>query len=279
MKLASKSFAPVAAGVLAAILVAGLAADASAQQSFTGSYTQNFDSLASTPNGAVISLSGGTLPITGWYYNSATYSHYVVDDGSSATSQDLFSYGSVSASDRALGVANNGNTALVAFGLRLVNNTGSTVNSLSVAFTGEQWHMSSHPVNTDPLTFDYKVANNGAGSLLDTVGYTADPTLTFIALQSGSGALDGNQGTNQTAKSDTLSGLGWGDGQELWLRWTSNPTGATPGLAMDNLSISTVPEPSTLTLVAGASLLALSRRRRANAAARAAGGRKVFSDC
>jgi len=249
--------------ILAGIFVAGFALSASAQVSYTGSYSQNFDGLASTPNGGSVALAGGVLPLAGWYYDSAVYNHYLIDDGSS-NQTNLLSYGALSGSDRSLGVKHNSNADDIAFGLRLVNNTGGTITGLNISFTGEQWHMENHDPATDPLHFEYKV---GAASLTET-GYTNYVPLYFTAPQQGNGQLDGNLSINQVAKSDTLSSLSWADGQEMWIRWTLNTTGASPGMGIENLSITTVPEPSTLTLAAGASLIALLRRRRGVTAAR-----------
>ncbi len=244
---------------MAALGFVASALSASAQVSYTGSYSQNFDGLASSPNGGSVALAGGILPITGWYYDTAVYNHYLIDDGSS-NQTNLLSYGAALGSDRALGVKHNSNADDIAFGLRLVNNTGSTITGLNISFTGEQWHMENHDPATDPLHFEYKV---GAASLTET-GYTSYLPLYFTAPQQGSGALDGNLAINQVAKADTLTGLTWNDGQELWIRWTLNTTGASPGMGVDNLSITTVPEPSALALLAGSSLLALARRRQSH---------------
>jgi hypothetical protein len=62
--------------------------------------------------------------------------------------------------------------------------------------------------------------------------------------------LDGNAPVNQTPLNDTLTGLNWGPGQFLWLRWSEIRLPATPnnGLAIDGLSIS-VPEPGVIASV------------------------------
>ena len=224
---------------------------------FTGSYAQNFDGLNGTTDNQNYPLSLGVFSdseLAGWYYNSTVYSHYHTDNGDN-NQTNLYSYGAINSTERALGVKHNGNADDVAFGVRLMNNTGSTINALNIGFTGEQWHAENH---TDPLHFEYKV---GGASLLET-GYTNYTNLNFTNPQTGGGLLDGNAGANQTALADTLTGLNWTNGQEMWIRWSLDSSGATPGLAIDNLTIEAVPEPATFSV--GAALLAVGafRRRR-----------------
>jgi hypothetical protein len=224
---------------------------------FTGSYAQDFNGLASSPNSTNVALSGGIFSasqLDGWYYNDTVYSHYHIDSGLD-NQTNLYSYGAINSTERALGVKHNGNADDVAFGVRLVNNTGSTITALNIGFTGEQWHAENH---TDPLHFEYKV---GGASLLET-GYTNYTNLNFTSPQTGGGALDGNAVANQTALADTITGLNWTAGQEMWIRWSLPATGTTPGLAIDNLTIEAVPEPATFSV--GAALLAVGafRRRR-----------------
>ena len=222
---------------------------------FTGSHAQNFDGLNGTIDNQDYGLSGGVFSaLAGWYYNLPVYDHYHTDNGDN-NQTNLYSYGASGSTERALGVKRNGNADVVAFGVRLVNNPGSTINALNIGFTGEQWHAETH---TDPLHFEYKV---GGASLLET-GYTNYTPLYFTSPQTGSGALDGNAVANQTALADTLTGLNWTAGQEMWIRWSLPSTGVTPGLAIDNLTIEAVPEPATFSV--GAALLAVGafRRRR-----------------
>ena len=55
----------------------------------------------------------------------------------------------------------------------------------------------------------------------------------------------------------------WGNNQALWLTWqTATAAGSSQGIAIDNLSFSAVPEPSTVTMVGLGLLGMLSLRRR-----------------
>ncbi|NJR43460.1 MAG: hypothetical protein HC767_13170 [Akkermansiaceae bacterium] len=130
-----------------------LASHSHAQVSYTGGvYSQNFDTLQGNTNNTtgVTWTNNSTLP--GWYSSQTTYG---VTNGTmggtaatfnptgTAANVGLFSFGSSSSTDRALGsratsaVAGNSN---IYYGVRLVNQTAQTISSFTVTFTGEQWH-------------------------------------------------------------------------------------------------------------------------------------------
>jgi len=81
-------------------------------------------------------------------------------------------------------------------------------------------------------------------------------------------ALNGNLPANRIQLSQALSGANWGNGDFLWIRWTSQvnpPFNVSHGLAIDNFAFSAtaVPEPSSLLLLAtaGSALGLLFRRK------------------
>jgi len=188
-------------------------------------YTQNFDGLAQsrtdntwTDNGTII----------GWYSNRTVY---IADSGSSTTG-GLHSYGSTNATDRALGALSSGSTSPV-FAVRLVNNTGTTIDKLLISYTGEQWRLAS---GAQILTFDYQV-----GATSDSTGtWTPFSGLDFTALKTGSGASDGNAIGNYSIIKDsiTVSAI---SGQEIWLRWSKTGS-SSPGLAIDDFSVTPMAE-------------------------------------
>jgi MYXO-CTERM domain-containing protein len=76
--------------------------------------------------------------------------------------------------------------------------------------------------------------------------------------------VDGNNAGAVAGLGGTIGGLEWAAGETLWLRWVErNDAGSDHGLAIDNLSFSSVPEPSEYATAAAAMLvLALACRRR-----------------
>jgi len=243
---------------LLAILTAPVAL---AQISYTsGNYTQNFDGLANTGTG-ITWTNNSTLP--GWFSDETDY-----DAGTgSLTTGSLYSFGAASASDRALGSLASGGTGTNLFGLALRNAGASTLTSFTLSYDGEQWRRNDNdPQRTEFLQFSYQIFNTGAGSINGGT-WTTVSALNFTspnATLTTASALDGNASANRTANiTSTVSSISWGAGQDLWIRWSDiNSTGNDHGLAVDNLTFSSVPEPSVaLSLLSGFGLLALLRRR------------------
>jgi len=234
---------------IAACLTVGLGA----QQSFTGtSYQQNFDGLPSSGTFALVGSGPHALsaaPInasgmTGWslakYTGSGTNAAFLVGTGS-ANNGAAYSYGSASSSDRALGSVGSGSVSS-RFGLVLVNDSGSAITSFTVSYTGEQWRRGSAAANK--LTFSYGVGatdiNTGTFFNVTDLDFTA-PNTTGTSI-----AIDGNAAGNRTAISFEVTGVNWGTGQTLVLRWTDvDDTGSDDGVAIDDLTfaISSGPPP------------------------------------
>jgi len=221
-----------------------LASLAQAQVSITAPGTpvsQNFDTL-STIGTANAWTDGSTLP--GWYaaYSGGTGTFpgtYRADAGTSTTGA-LYSYGSAGSTERALGSTSSGTPGTIYYAWRLVNNTGSTITSLTINYTGEQWRNGGN-TTAQKLTFEYQIGAAGAvtGANTPSTGWTADPTLDFVGpiATATAGALDGNAVANRTAKTDTLT-INLPAGQEIWLRWYDvNDAGTDHGLAIDDVSV------------------------------------------
>ena len=102
-------------------------------------YTQNFDTLA-TSGTANAWTDNSTLP--GWYSQfSAVATNpttYRADAGGSNTGA-IYSWGTGTATERALGSVASGTPANIFNAVRLVNNTGSPITSLLISFNGGQW--------------------------------------------------------------------------------------------------------------------------------------------
>lgn len=234
-----------------------LAAASLAQVNYTGgTYSENFDTLATTTSTNYTWTDNTT--IAGWYSNWATYR---ASPGSDTTTS-LYSYGLAATNpleERALGAyVNSGGPVM--FGLLLSNQTGHTINEITVSYRGEQWRRGS--TNTQNLNFEYKVNASG----ISYSGFVAYSALDFVSPHLGSAlALDGNASPNFTMVSSTLTlGTPLAVGDTLFLRWTDgNDLGTDHGMGIDDVTFTeSVPEPATMFALAAGSLVALRRRRK-----------------
>ena len=163
-------------------------------------YTQDFNTLAS-------SGTSSTLP-NGWALfesgtSAANDGKYTAGTGS-GTAGDTYSFGSTTApTDRAFGTLQSG-TLIPTIGASFVNNTGSTITSLAIAYTGEQWRCGQTGRGADQLIFQYSTD----ATALNTGTWTGVATLSFSSPNDATaGALDGNAAANRTAISGTITGL------------------------------------------------------------------------
>ena len=189
--------------------------------------TENFNSLVNTGTGTL----AADTPVGVGFFETGTNANaiYTAGSGSLATG-DTFSFGAAGATDRALGGLQSG-SLVPAIGLRLVNNTGATLTSLDIAYSGEQWRLGAL-ARVDQLDFQY--------ALTATSAYIDVNTLDFVAPTSAGtlGTLDGNAAANRTAKSATITGLSIAADGEIWLRWNDlNASNSDDGLAIDDFSI------------------------------------------
>ncbi len=100
-------------------------------------YTQSFDTLPAS--GSATWTNNSTIP--GWFHARTGTGTTIVANNGSSNAGNLYSYGTGTATDRALGSLGSGNAAIgnMFWGVRLQNNTGATITSLDVSYTGEQW--------------------------------------------------------------------------------------------------------------------------------------------
>ena len=264
----SRSKRPVLTIRLAAVAALALAAPAvHAQVSLTTlgtPYTQNFDGLPAS--GSATWTNNTTIP--GWYHaRTGTGTTIVANDGLS-NAGNLYSYGTGTQANRALGSLGSGNAAIgnLFWGVRLQNNTGSTITSLVVDYFGEQWRNSlATPAHT--VAFSYLVGTptvtgslaefQSAGVAVSALDFTGPVTTGAAAT-----ALDGNAAANRVQRTFTITGLSIPNGTEVMLRWSDpDHTGADHALAIDDLTITpqgsggnaaVVPTcPATLTTIQG----------------------------
>jgi hypothetical protein len=252
--------------------VAVLAVNAQAQFSLTGTtYNQNFDSLGSagTSLAGLTGWAAGTNPPTqsasgdasgkvqGAIQNVPTL---LVGTGSDNTGGN-YNFGSTGSGERALGsLGSASKTRLTEF--EFVNNTGKTISDLAISYTGEEWRLGKTGNDTstsqpDTLSFAYSVNGTAftlAGSSFNFVSPTTSGTV---------GALDGNV-NHTTNLGGTLTGINIANNATFYLRWIDpDSTGSDNGLAIDDVALTAIPEPSTFLMVGAGliGLLAIRRRR------------------
>ena len=194
--------------------------------------TENFNLLASTGTSS-------TLP-AGWEMaesGSNANTLYTAGTGSS-NAGDTYSFGT-SAADRALGQLRSGNLVPV-IGATFTNNTGTTITSLGISYTGEQWRLGTSGRTTAPTVdkMDFQLSPTatsvtGAGFVdQDALDFTAPITVGTVGL------LDGNLSANRVAISSTITGLSIPNGATFAIRWNDvDASGADDGLAIDDFSL------------------------------------------
>ncbi len=265
------------------------ARSALAQSSYSysgGAYSQTFDSLPFTSGTSVNSNNpvtiGGvtyTLPAAGtpfsltdttigsggnsiggaamagwWSVGLSSSGNRLGAQGGDQTAGGLISFGSTSGTNqgnRAIGLMATNTTGITEMGVDLVNNTGGSLNELSISYLGQLWRNTS---TTKTLNFGYYFPSSGTGDLISAVsGATPDAALqvSFPGL-SGSSTLAGLTTPLATSNlSDTFYlPTAWANGATLWLTWQiSSSAGSGQGLALDNLSFSgsSVANPPTVT--------------------------------
>lgn len=244
-----------------------LAATASAQFSLTNvgvAYTQDFSSLPFSSDAASAFTNNSTLP--GWSASGSASGNATAVAGVYNGSAFLASANTTPAEAtyflKAIQQDSDGNTRLgtrtgSAVGnflatFQVTNNTGGTLNGFDLSYQGSQFLAreggaiwvsfstdGSNWTKIDALTYDAPVVSAGTNLNLSSTQIDA----------------------SETDLSGSATGLAWADGTDLWVQWAfyrdvpGGSSGNSPVLAIDNVSFTAVPEPSTYAALAG--LLAL----------------------
>jgi endonuclease I len=192
-------------------------------------YNQNFNTLVNT--GTSTAVPAGWAFVETGSSNNATYT---ASNGSSVTG-DTYSFGTASSTDRAFGGQQSGNVNPT-IGARFANNTGATITSITINYTGEQWRL-GEAGRTDRIDFQYSTD----ATALNTGNWVDDNNLDFSSLITTGAvrALDGNLPANRTViAAYTITGLSINSGKDFWIRWTDfNATGADDGLGIDDFTM------------------------------------------
>ncbi len=196
-------------------------------------YSQDFNTL----DAAATTTPSNVLPL-GWSIvetgtSSLVDQKYKSDNGG-LNSGDTYSYGATSATERALGSIQSG-TLASSFGVKFQNNSGVTITSLTVTYTGEQWRLGTAG-RADTLDFKYGINNTDLG----TGTFTDVDNLDFISPNTtgAAGALDGNIAGNKTSITFTISSLNIAAGDFFYLKFVDrNITGSDDGLGIDDMTV------------------------------------------
>lgn len=200
-----------------------------------GTFVEDFDTLASV-NASPSAPTGWGFAETGSNANAT----YTAGTGS-GNSGDTYSFGASGSSERAFGGLQSG-SLVPTVGAQFKNETGGTITSLSIAYTGEQWRLGAlfssgtTPRGPDRLDFQYSTTATSlsAGAYIDV------NALDFVSPVTGPtvGLLNGNAAANRTALTATISGLNIPNGATFWIRWLDfNVANADDGLAIDDFSM------------------------------------------
>ncbi len=213
-----------------------------------GSYTQNFDTLPDASGGKTNASWSNDKTLPGWYAASKAkgdYKNIRISDGESKVN-GLYSFGSTNASkDRALGSIASSSPVVIAYGVRLKNDTDKPLDNFTVSYTGEQWRNSTPSGNEQALVVSYHTSASAITNPAPeaTEGWTDVADLNFMRLQhsAGGAGLDGNAADNNKKYTDApLTGLTLKPGEELFIRWvdTDDEGQNDHGLAIDDLTVS-----------------------------------------
>ena len=252
----------------AALLALGAAGVTAGPINFNGTttYTQDFEGLSSTTASGATPGSGmnelttlagnSTTSVSSWFvYGTAGWGlKWGVTNGSSNSGSFYALVNSATAgsvTNHALGsLASSSNIGF--FGLVLRNDSGATINDLSIAYDEV---MNRNPSTTpNPYPLSYLVSSTavatasasvGAGTFADAAGSWNTTTLGFTTPSSGTGAPSTTQTTlnNTVTKiatiTGTLSELNWTAGDYIYLRWTdTDNAGSDAAAGVDNFSLS-----------------------------------------
>lgn len=189
-------------------------------------YGESFDTLAPEFGGAA-TPPGWTFAESGSFSNGL----YSADDGNE-TFADTFSYGNGTSTERGFGTRRS--TDLVpTIGAAFQNRTGATIDSLSIAYTGEQWRVGGSGFD-DKLVFEYSTD----ATALDGGNWTGVSDLDMVNLASGpAGPLDGNHIANRYTRSASVP-VTIPNGAIFWFRWSDLDASTEDGFAVDDFALS-----------------------------------------
>ncbi len=193
-------------------------------------YLQDFNTMASSGTNANTTLPAGWLMSESGTGANTTY---IADNGGLNTG-NTYSYGTTGTTERAFGCLQSG-SLIPSIGAGFANNSGVTITSISITYTGEQWRLGGIS-RLDRLDFQYSLdatsLTSGTYTDVDALDFTA-PVTTGTT-----GSLDGNGATNKSPISFNITGLNIPAGSTFYIRWNDlNATSSDDGLAVDDFNM------------------------------------------
>lgn len=255
-----KSLAIVTAFVALSIAMPDGAAVGQAIGYTTGTYSQNFQTMPTNATSGSMTLNqmyqvttlAGSGSATGWYAylaNGSSGNRWVGTDGGSSTTGGFRIMYSSSGGNLALGSQGSSN-AQGFYGVVLQNNSGSTINTVSLSWdavinrnpattrnsTALSWLVSGSNVVTG-ATGTNGTFNNSAGSWTTPGG-----SFSYSTPSSGTGASGTQAAINPmftfAQPTGNLSSLSWTNGSYLYLRWSeTDDSGSDATFGIDNFNL------------------------------------------
>lgn len=198
-------------------------------------YNQDFNGLSSSSTSWT-----NNSTLTGWYISSTSLTLYTA----TSNSNSCYNTGNTSSSDRSIGALSTSSNSHY-FGIRIKNNSGQAISSLTLSFTGEQWRQN------DPgtLVFSYRVSSSAITDLTSGT-YTNASTFNFSSINNGTASgIDGNDSSNRLNINNTLS-VNIPAGSEIMLKWLKSGSNSAI-LSLDDISITANPACSAPSTPAG----------------------------
>ncbi|WP_432800030.1 hypothetical protein [Poriferisphaera sp. WC338] len=232
--------------------------------------SENFDGPAQSA--ATLTWTDDTS-ISGWYVHKSAdpagpITQYRVTSSGSSTGIRLYLWrNSSSSTDFSLGSKPATDTGAMMMGMRISNNTGQTLTSFTIGYTGEQWYKSTATQNNQlVLAYQISPSNDADDGWVDGAWTEVDDMRFNSPKEDGVAAsIDGNDAENRVVLAPkTVTGISWGPGEDIWLRWfDSNSSGVDQGLAVDDISFTAnIPEPASMSVLVSTMMLAMNRGSR-----------------
>ncbi|MDD3739503.1 MAG: lamin tail domain-containing protein [Lentimicrobiaceae bacterium] len=203
-------------------------------------YTENFNSIGAN---------GTTFP-TGWkgYDNGFMgigndVTNLAVTNGNNPQGC-VFNVGATNDPNRAIGTrASSSGTSQVIpiFGAKFTNSTDSKITQIDFTGICEQWRTGSNSVvERNKFAYSFDATSLISGTWIEVSAFD----LYEIQTANTNTHIDGKNAANRKEINATVSGIEWGNGTDMWIRWTDNvDDGSNVLLAIDDLSITVTLEP------------------------------------